>query len=309
MLWACVTWLPGDRHCLPRHPALLGELCSPPGPHRLPCGALHVPGVPDWLLTNLDLGPDTAMSPPGCQGGAVSLPVSGVRPGDFPLQKRPRLQPGMAGCGQWGRPGGWGAWPGTQPQWSSGSGGFKSSARWGGWSDRSILTRVRSKGHGTGHENPRTLMDTSGCALRLTHLRRQGLGKKQKLFLPLAPVPGWKLMIHVLGRLRVSNQVTICFPLQRLYAFLSWLLQQALERPMLAEAKEEPRREERGDTCGEDAGQPASCPRSFQGHFCARSGYPFLPGRAAQGLRGKGTPGATLLASLQLADSSRWTHR
>lgn len=264
-----------------RHPALPGGLRPPTGPHRLPCGALRVPGVPDWLLTDLDLGPDTAMSPPGCQGGAVSLPVSGVRPGDFPLQKRPRAQPGTAGCGQWGRPGGWGAGPGTRPQWSPGSAGtvcafifplgFKSSAIWGGWSDRSVLTRVHAKGHGTGDENPRTPMDTSGCALRLTHLRRQGLGKKQKLFLPLAPVPGWKLMIHVLGRLRVSNQVTICFPLQRLYAFLSWLLQQALERRMLAEAKEEARREERGDARGEDAGQPASCPRSFQGHFCARS--------------------------------------
>lgn len=114
-------------------------------------------------------------------------------------------------------------------------------------------------------------MDTSGCALRLTHLRRQSLRKKQKLFLPLAPVPGWKLMIHVLGRLRVSNQVTICFPLQRRYAFLCWLLQQALERPVLAEAKEEARREERGDARGEDAGQPESCSRSFQGHFCACS--------------------------------------
>lgn len=182
LLWACVTWLPGDCHCLPCHPALPGELHPPTGPHRLPCGALRVPGVPDWLLTDLDLGPDTAMSPPGCQGGVVSLPVSGVRPGDFPLQKRPRAQPGTAGCGQWGRPGGWGAGPGTRPQWSPGSAGtvcafifplgFKSSARWGGWSDRSILTRVRAKGHGAGDENPRTPMDTSGCALRLTHLRR-----------------------------------------------------------------------------------------------------------------------------------------
>lgn len=63
---------------------------------------------------------------------------------------------------------------------------------------------------------------------------------KRNPFLLQAPVTGWKLMIHVLGRLRVSNKVTVCFPLQRLYAFLfwRWLQQQVLERRVLAEAEE-----------------------------------------------------------------------
>lgn len=56
-------------------------------------------------------------------------------------------------------------------------------------------------------------------------------------------------MIHIPVRLRVSNKVIVCFPLQSLYAFLFWLLlrQQVLERRMSTEAKEEAWREESGE--------------------------------------------------------------
>lgn len=74
-------------------------------------------------------------------------------------------------------------------------------------------------------------------------------------------------MIHIPGRLWVSNEVTVCFPLQSLCAFLFWLLlqQQGLERQMLAWAKEAGE----ARTSREDPGWPASRPRSFKGHLCA----------------------------------------
>lgn len=75
----------------------------------------------------------------------------------------------------------------------------------------------------------------------------------------LASVAGWRLMIHIPGRLRVSDEVVICFPLQSLCAFLFWLQlrQQVLERQTLAPAKKESgdarelreRERERGKDC------------------------------------------------------------
>lgn len=46
-------------------------------------------------------------------------------------------------------------------------------------------------------------------------------------------------MIHVPGRTRGSNKVIVCFPLQRLSAFLFWRRrrQQVLGRRALAEAE------------------------------------------------------------------------
>lgn len=48
-------------------------------------------------------------------------------------------------------------------------------------------------------------------------------------------------MIHIPGRLRVSDEVVICFPLRSLCAFLFWLQlrQQVLERQTLAPAEKE----------------------------------------------------------------------
>lgn len=63
-----------------------------------------------------------------------------------------------------------------------------------------------------------------------------------------APVTAWKLMIHVPGRLRLSNKVVVCFPLQSLCIFI--LAAAAAAGPgevMLAEAKKEAQRE----GCGE----------------------------------------------------------
>lgn len=97
----------------------------------------------------------------------------------------------------------------------------------------------------------------------------------RSLSLLLDSVTGWRLMIHIPGRLRVSNEVIVCFPLQSLYAFLFWLLlrQQVLERRMLAQTKEDVEariwRSERVRESREDPGWPASCPRSFKGHLCA----------------------------------------
>lgn len=142
-------------------------------------------GVPDWLLTHLVLRP--YLPQPclhlGARWGRIFSCVRGGAWGFSTLEKATGPSQVQQGVGQWGR-------PGARPQWSPGSGGpcvlsftlwasNSASARWGGWSDPSVLTRVHSMGHGTSDENPRTPMDTCGHApsgpstgpLRLTHLR------------------------------------------------------------------------------------------------------------------------------------------
>lgn len=93
-------------------------------------------------------------------------------------------------------------------------------------------------------------------------LGRQGLWRSR--FPLLAPVTAWKRMIHVQGRLRLSNKVVVCFPLQNLCIFI--LAAAAAAGPgevTLAEAREA-QREEAGSDGRAGLGRAASGPSSFQ---------------------------------------------
>lgn len=110
-------------------------------------------------------------------------------------------------------------------------------------------------------------------------------------------------MIHIPVRLRVSNKVIVCFPLQSLYAFLFWLLlrQQVLERRMSTEAKEEAWREESGEVRGEDLDSLPPTPAASQNIYVPILKLTIPPGNP----RISGPPRPMSLACLQLPPPSQ----